>query len=153
MAIKTGRYFALALSQYTEDGGETLRKTNYDVASEEELSSEKDDEVQSDPSERTKQPKQREREDSLDEEDILLAELQKRIRVKNIIDEQQYKDEHDQTVELGSNENRKSEQNEYCDQNYEISLDSQTVPLDEDMKVYIKIGQIIFLTKIETMRF
>lgn len=49
---------------------------------EEELSSENDDETQPFPLEKAMQFKQREGEDSLDEEDIPLVQLQRRIRAK-----------------------------------------------------------------------
>ncbi|XP_065928361.1 uncharacterized protein [Magallana gigas] len=120
------------LSQTTEDGGRTLRKTNYVVPLEDESSSENED-MQP---ERAIQSKQWEREGSSDEEDIPLAELQRRIRGKKIIDDQQYKHENDQTVDSESNETRESEQ---CDENsgqdYEIPLDNPNVPLDENMEI------------------
>lgn len=70
--------------------------------------------------------KQRKRDESLDEEDIHLAELQKRIRVKNIMDEQQYKDEQ------GAGEDCRirtvSQNNMNTVIKTDISSDSQTVP-------------------------
>lgn len=50
------------------------------------------------------------------------------------MDGQQLKDEQDQTVESGSDENPESGQSEYIDQNYEIPLNTQAVPLEEDME-------------------
>lgn len=50
------------------------------------------------------------------------------------MDGQQLKDEQDQTVESGSDENPESGQSEYIDQNYEIPLNPQAVPLEEDME-------------------
>lgn len=50
------------------------------------------------------------------------------------MDGQQRKDEQDQTVESGSDENPESGQSEYIDQNYEIPLNTQAVPLEEDME-------------------
>lgn len=48
------------------------------------------------------------------------------------MDGQQRKDEQDQTVESGSDENPESGQSEYIDQNYEIPRNTQAVPLEED---------------------
>lgn len=126
------------LSQDIEEGGRTLRKTNYVVLPEEESSSEDDGEVQLEPLERTIRFKQRERENSSDEEDIPLAELQRRIRDKEIMDGRPSKGEHEQTVESESDENPESEQGEYHDQNYEVPLNTPAIPLDED----IEIGEI-----------
>lgn len=50
------------------------------------------------------------------------------------MDGQQLKDEQDQTVESGSDENPESGQSKYIDQNYEIPLNTQAVPLEEDME-------------------
>lgn len=50
------------------------------------------------------------------------------------MDGQQRKDEQDQTVESGSDENPESGQSEYIDQNYEIPRNTQAVPLEEDME-------------------
>lgn len=51
------------------------------------------------------------------------------------MDDQQRKDEQDQTVESGSDENPESGQSKYIDQNYEIPLiNTQAVPLEEDME-------------------
>lgn len=50
------------------------------------------------------------------------------------MDGQQRKDEQDQTLESGSDENPESGQSEYIDQNYEIPLNTQAVPLEEDME-------------------
>lgn len=109
------------LLQDTEDSGRTLRKTNYVIQPEEELSSE-DDEMQSEPLKRAIQFKQCERKKFSNEEfeDIPLSELQRCKRAKKIIDGQQCKGEHDQTVESESDENPESEQSEFNDQNYEI---------------------------------
>eukprot|EP00105_Crassostrea_gigas_P025107 XP_011445573.1 PREDICTED: uncharacterized protein LOC105340996 [Crassostrea gigas] len=118
------------LSQTTEDGGRTLRKTNYVVPPEDESSSENED-MQPEPLERAIQSKQWEREGSSDEEDIPLAELQRRIRAKNIMDDQQYKHENDQAVDSESDETRESNQcGENSGQDYEIPLDNPNVPLD-----------------------
>lgn len=122
------------LSQDIEEGGRTLRKTNYVVPPEEESSSEDDGEVQPEPLERAIRFKQRERENSSDEEDIPLAELQRRIRAKEIMDGRPSKGEHEQTVESESDENPESEQGEYHDQNYEVPLNTPAIPLDEDIK-------------------
>lgn len=58
--------------------------------------------------------KKREREDSSDEEDISLRELQRRKKLQ-IMDDQHYNDEQDQVVESGSDENPELEQSEYND--------------------------------------
>lgn len=53
------------------------------------------------------------------------------------MDDQQYKNESDQTLNSESDETPKLEQ---CDkrsvQDYEISLDNPNVPLDENMEIY-----------------
>ncbi|XP_052710929.1 uncharacterized protein LOC128185352 [Crassostrea angulata] len=102
-------------------------QTNYVVPPEDESLSE-DDDMQPEPLERAIQYKQWEREESSDEEDIPLAELQRRIRAKKIMDDQQYKHENDQTVDSESDETHESKQ---CDENsgqdYEIPLDNQNV--------------------------
>lgn len=59
--------------------------------------------------------KKREREDSSDEEDISLRELQRRKKLQQIMDDQHYNDEQDQVVESGSDENPELEQSEYND--------------------------------------
>lgn len=91
--------------------------------------------MQPEPLERAVRFKQRERENSSDEEDIPLAEFQRRIRAREIMDRRPNKDEHDQIVESESDENPESEQNEYNDQNYELPLDTPVIPLDEDMEI------------------
>lgn len=50
------------------------------------------------------------------------------------MDGQQRKDEQDQTVESGSDENPESGQSKYIDQNYEIPLNTQAEPLEEDIE-------------------
>nr|XP_034334394.1 uncharacterized protein LOC117691789 [Crassostrea gigas] len=123
------------LSQTTEDGGRTLRKTNYVVPPEDESSSENED-MQLEPLERAIQSKQWEREGSSDEEDIPLAELQRRIRAKTIMDDQQYKHDNDQTVDSESDETHESNQcGENSGQDYEIPLDNPNVPLGENMEI------------------
>lgn len=81
------------------------------VPLEKELFSEDDDEMQPEPLERFIQFKQREIERSSDEEDIPLAELQRRLRAKEIMGGQQCKDEQDQTSESESDENPQNKVN------------------------------------------
>jgi hypothetical protein len=69
-----------------------MRKTNYVVPPADEESSE---EEIPEPLEREIRHKQRERENSEDEEDIPLAELQRRIRAKKIIDQEETKTDSD----------------------------------------------------------
>lgn len=58
------------------------------------------------------------------------------------MDCQQRKDEQDQTVDSGSDENPESGQSEYIDQNYEIPLNTQAVPLEdmENFEINSKLG-------------
>jgi hypothetical protein len=70
-----------------------MRKTNYVVPPADEESSEKEE--MPEPLEREIRHKQRERENSEDEEDIPLAELQRRIGAKKIIDQEETKTDSD----------------------------------------------------------
>ena len=74
------------------DSARPMRRTNYVVPPVDEESSE---EEVPEPLEREVRHKQRERENSEDEEDIPLAELQRRIRAKKIIDEEETKTDSD----------------------------------------------------------
>jgi hypothetical protein len=76
-----------------QDYARPMRKTNYVVPPADEESSE--EEEMPEPLEREIRHKQRERENSEDEEDMPLAELQRRIRAKKIIDQEETKTDSD----------------------------------------------------------
>jgi hypothetical protein len=78
------------------DSARPMRRTNYVVPPADEDSSEEEDIPE--PLEREIRHKQRERANSEDEEDIPLAELQKRIRAKKIIDQEETKTDSDSDV-------------------------------------------------------
>lgn len=104
------------------------------VQPEEELSSEDEDEMQSDPLEKAMQFKQCERKDSSDEEDIPLADLQRRKELRMIWMINSVKTSKIR-LESGSDGNTESEQSEYSDPNHKILLDTPSVPLDENMEM------------------
>lgn len=116
-------------SHISNESDRPMRKTNYVVPPTDEESSEEEEILE--PLGREIRHKQKEREDSDDEEDIPLAELQRRLRAKKIMDQKPTKTNSD-SDETDVDYESDSERREF------LVADEQSPkqePLDEDMEI------------------